>query len=99
MTVTASYKGPSESPDKVVVETLPCLECGERSTLTVDRVGWALCEAQHVQEAFPDMSAGDRELLITGTHPECWERIFADDGEDGLDGQLYESLGNEEEAP
>jgi hypothetical protein len=72
------------------------MECGKTSTLTVDIDGWVKCNTQHVQVAFPDMSAGDRELLISGTHPECWERIFADDGEDG---EMYESLGNEEEAP
>lgn len=38
----------------------------------------------HVQDAFPDRSADDREFLITGICPECWARLDAcaedDDG-------------------
>jgi len=29
-----------------------------------------------VQDAFPNLSAGDREQIITGTHPECWSNLF-----------------------
>jgi hypothetical protein len=34
-----------------------------------------------IQRAFPNMTADQREMLITGTHPECWETMFADDKE------------------
>lgn len=30
----------------------------------------------HVQDAFPNLSAGDREQIITGTHSECWNQLF-----------------------
>lgn len=30
-----------------------------------------------VQEAFSDLSAEDRELLITGICPDCWNQLFA----------------------
>jgi hypothetical protein len=29
-----------------------------------------------VQRVWPHMTPDDRELLITGTHPACWEKIF-----------------------
>jgi hypothetical protein len=32
-----------------------------------------------IQRAFPEMPADQRELLITGTHPACWDRLFAED--------------------
>ena len=35
-----------------------------------------------VAEAFPHLTLAQREILITGTHPECWDALFADDGED-----------------
>jgi hypothetical protein len=28
-----------------------------------------------VQDAFPDRSADDREFLITGICPECWDKM------------------------
>lgn len=30
-----------------------------------------------IQEAFPDMSIDDREMLQTGYHPDCWDKEFA----------------------
>lgn len=32
---------------------------------------------RHVQDIFPHWPNEDRELLITGTHEECWNRLFA----------------------
>ncbi len=39
-------------------------------------------EIRFIQDAFPQWSADQRELLITGTHPECWDAIFEDDEEE-----------------
>ena len=33
----------------------------------------------HIQDAFIDMVADERELLKTGIHPECWVLLFGDD--------------------
>ena len=33
-------------------------------------------EGEHTQDVFPYLSASDRERLITGICPECWERMF-----------------------
>jgi hypothetical protein len=32
----------------------------------------------HIQDAFIDMVADERELLKTGIHPECWVLLFDD---------------------
>lgn len=37
-----------------------------------------------VQDAFPDLSADDRERLISGICPECWGKMFGDDSDDPL---------------
>lgn len=31
-----------------------------------------------IQQAFPELSAGDRELLISGTCPTCFDAMFSD---------------------
>jgi len=44
----------------------------------------------HVQHAFPDLSAGDREFIISGTSPEGWKILFPPESEDeGLDHEEY----------
>jgi hypothetical protein len=32
--------------------------------------------------AVPNWSMDKRELVITGTHPECWDRMFSEKDED-----------------
>ena len=57
-----------------------CSVCGNQSILDVvheDYDKWAA--GAFVQDAFPYLSADQRELLITGTHPECWDQLFGSD--------------------
>lgn len=35
-----------------------------------------------IQVIFPDLTADEREVLISGTHPECWDRLFPPEEED-----------------
>lgn len=35
-----------------------------------------------IQRAFPKLSADDREFLISGTTPEEWDVLFAEDEDD-----------------
>ena len=35
----------------------------------------------NAQDAFPYLSAGERELLITGIDSECWDKYFGSDEE------------------
>ena len=64
-------------------ETLPCCVCKLTSMVDVDSAKLARWRAgEHVQDVWPEMSADDRELLITGIHPNCWDWIFAEDEEE-----------------
>jgi len=36
-------------------------------------------ERRFVQDIFPDLSIGDRELLISGTCDTCWQKMFGSD--------------------
>ena len=38
-------------------------------------------ERMLMQDIFPDLSITDRELLISGTCAECWDKMFPTDGE------------------
>jgi hypothetical protein len=65
-------------PGTTQVVTPACINCGQTSTvkgLRVDDVARWLTGV-HVQDVWPEMPPPQRELLITGTHPECWEAMF-----------------------
>ena len=36
---------------------------------------------KNIQTAFTEMNQDDRELLISGTHPACWDSIFGGEEE------------------
>lgn len=58
--------------------TKPCVVCGKTSRVTVPLAGYIAWRhhGEFVQNAFPEMSADNRELLISGTHPACWAELF-----------------------
>jgi hypothetical protein len=60
--------------------TNPCIVCQKRSTLEIDRERyerWAGGEL--VQNVWPEWTPDEREMLITGTHGECWEAMFSEE--------------------
>lgn len=68
---------PVVKEDTVSVETKPCVVCKQTSKVSVLRTeyrNWQLSTT--VQKAFPNLSPEDRELLISGTHPACWDQLF-----------------------
>jgi hypothetical protein len=73
----------TELPDTVDVQTEPCIRCGKAGVVTMPRAAFERYEAgEHVQRAWPEGSAAEREQLINGTHGPCFEAMFADDEED-----------------
>lgn len=38
-------------------------------------------ERMFMQDIFPELSVGDRELLISGTCSKCWDKLFPEDDE------------------
>lgn len=54
-----------------------CPFCGAESVISVfedDYLAWE--QGALVQDAFPYLSADDREMLISGICPTCWEKTF-----------------------
>jgi len=64
----------------MLIVTKPCTVCHQTSTVSVDALGFKQWqEGKLIQEALPYLSADQRELLITGTHPECWDMMFGEE--------------------
>ena len=66
----------------MTVTTPRCAVCKKHGQVEVDEQGWALWQTgTYIQHAFPDLDDDQRELLISGTHAHCWERLFGGDDE------------------
>ena len=63
--------------EKVRIETR-CPFCGQTHEVEVyeaDYMAWEFGDIK-AQDAFPYLSVADRERLISGICPECWEETF-----------------------
>lgn len=59
--------------------TLHCVICGQEHT-ELD-ISHAAVEAWRnstvlVQDAFPDLTDDQREMLVSGVGPKCWDELF-----------------------
>ena len=73
----------------VALECPRCMHCGNAATVTMTMAQFrALAPGQarpgnlKVQHILPDWSPDQRELLISGTHPECWTAMFGEPEDD-----------------
>ena len=68
------------------VHTAPCLGCGASATFVMTGAQFFRYQSgEHVQHVFPDWSDDDREMLISGTCPTCFEEMFPEEEEDYWD--------------
>lgn len=66
--------------DEVMVRTPICFHCKELGQVLVDADGYRKWSAGYlIQDAFPGLSLEVREQLISGTHPECWNKMMKGD--------------------
>lgn len=60
-----------------------CPFCGKTTPVQIRRVAdynaWQ--NGALAQDAFPHLSADEREMLISGICPKCWEKTFEEDKE------------------
>lgn len=60
--------------------TPACLVCGQKSKIKLDSDQLRkYTSGARVQDAFPRMGAPERELVLTGTHGSCWDKVMPDD--------------------
>lgn len=78
-TYTESY-----SPEHTYTFTGPCAITGKPYSVTVPGAGlFAYRRGAYIQDAFPDLPAGDREFLLSGISPEAFDSMFSNPfGED-----------------
>lgn len=63
-----------------------CPFCGEYHEVLVSEADLAAWQGgELVQNAFPYLSADEREILISGICSDCWSKMFSEDEEDESD--------------
>lgn len=68
---------PSPMETETVRVVKECCVCKHPAVVEVPRSQYdAWRSGMLAQDAFPDLSLGEREMLISGTHPECWKKLF-----------------------
>jgi hypothetical protein len=84
----------------VTVRTPECPECHQSSLVRLSKGQYDLLISNqgHIQDVFPGWSADQRELLISGTHKECWVKIFTDRDEDPEDEDVWDDEAPEPES-
>jgi hypothetical protein len=72
--------------DKVKVMVPPCPIDGcthkpEERLLVINGSQWHRygIQGEFIQDVFPELSAEDREVFMTGIHPDCWKRLYPED--------------------
>lgn len=71
--------------EPLYIETT-CPICHETHSIMVfadDYLHWK--HGVEAQDAFEYLSADDREMLISGICPKCWDDLFADEDEEDYD--------------
>lgn len=67
----------------MIVKTKTCMVCGKSSQVELTEKEYqAYASGAFIQDALPERDADFRELLISGTHPVCWDTLFGDEEED-----------------
>lgn len=57
--------------------TTTCPFCGTVQTIFVDKLDYQdWLDGMSAQEAFPYLSDNDREAIISGICPDCWDDMF-----------------------
>lgn len=65
----------------VIVRTCPFCQKGSRVKVPGSGL-WKWEHGEFVQNAFPDLDADQREQVMTGTHPDCWDAALGGEPED-----------------
>lgn len=61
----------------MLIQTRQCHFCNQGGSLEVPQEGVEAYQGgAFVQDAFPSLSASEREQIMTGTHPKCWDDAF-----------------------
>jgi hypothetical protein len=63
----------------IVRVPVECSCCGKAKILPLSAAGiQKRAEGGMIQDCFPDLDRGLREMLVSGTCPECWDEMFSE---------------------
>jgi|TARA_B100000586_G_scaffold258128_1_gene222384 hypothetical protein len=69
--------------ERTTIVAVDCVQCKERQHITVGTEGLANWESgELIQDAMPHLTAGQREILISGTCGACFDKMSGDEEED-----------------
>lgn len=67
---------------EMIITSKRCMFCGKEHLIEMPREAFDRWRGgEHIQDVFPAMSADEREILISGTCPECWDLHMGGDDE------------------
>lgn len=67
----------------MLYQTPRCVVCHSYSEIKLDNEKFARWQGgELIQRVWPEKTPDERELIMTGTHPECWEQMFGSDDEE-----------------
>jgi hypothetical protein len=73
---------------KLITVSKTCTWCNKPAEVTVTEFDYKRWRSgTHAQHAFAEMSADDREMLISGTPPACWDEMFSDTESEDCDNE------------
>jgi uncharacterized protein YqfB (UPF0267 family) len=62
------------------VVAVPCVKCNELNEIHANLEGFVSWQqGELIQNALPELSVDQRELLISGICPKCWDEMFPSD--------------------
>ena len=66
-----------------------CPFCGHANEVEVNEADyWDWQDGELAQNAFPYLSAEEREMLISGICPDCWNKTFGEEEDEERYGEL-----------
>jgi hypothetical protein len=58
--------------------TRTCMHCNEETEFCISKEEYQrlIINNEYIQDVFPFLEKEKREVMISGTHPECWNEMF-----------------------
>ena len=67
---------------ELAILTRNCPICGRKQSVQIDRADYgAYLMGKPIHEAFPYLSADEREIFLSGICAPCWDDAFGEDEE------------------
>jgi len=74
-----------DSTKKITIQKL-CYVCQAETDITLDEAKYYRWQnIDHVQNVWPNWTGDQREMLISGTHSDCWKYLFPPDLEEDME--------------